>query len=98
MNELARIEATTDIVPITDQVHSLMLDSVGKIADQWIEQLRIVRENTLTLETQILACVTKTKSDITTLHALGTQVAEEARRGQEVCRQLSDSIEKIATP
>ena len=98
MNELARIEAVTDITPFTDQVHSLMLDSVSRIADQWIEQLKIVRENTITLENQILACVTKTKSDITTLHSLGTQVAEEARRGQEVCRQLSDSIEKIATP
>jgi hypothetical protein len=98
MNELARIEATTDIAPITDQVHSLLLDSVAKISDQWIEQLKIVRENTLTLETQILACVTKTKSDITMLHDLGVKVADEARRGQEVCRQLSDSVEKIATP
>ena len=64
MNELARIEATTDIAPITDQVHSLLLDSIAKISDQWIEQLKIVRENTITLENQILACVTKTKSDI----------------------------------
>ena len=96
MNELARIEATTDITPFTDQVHSLLLDSVGKIADQWIEQLRIVRENTLMLETQILACVTKTKSDITMLHDLGIKVADEARRGQEVCRELSDAVEKIA--
>ena len=96
MNELARIEATTDIAPFTDQVHSLMLDSVGKIADQWIEQLRIVRENTQMLETQILACVTKTKADITLLHDLGVKVADEARRGQEVCRELSDAVEKIA--
>ena len=97
MNELARIEATTDIAPITDQVHSLLLDSVAKISDQWIEQLRIVRENTQMLENQILACVTKTKSDITTLHSLGVKVADEARRGQEVCRELSDAVEKIAT-
>ena len=79
-------------------IHTLLEESITHIASQWVEQLKIVRENTLTLETQILACVTKTKSDITTLHSLGTQVAEEARRGQEVCRQLSDSIEKIATP
>jgi hypothetical protein len=95
MNELARIEATTAIAPFTDQVHSLMLDSVGKIADQLIEQLRIVRETTLTLEAQILVCVTKTKSDITTLHDLGVKVAEEARRGQEVCRELSDAVERL---
>jgi hypothetical protein len=30
------------------------------------------------------------------LHELGTKVAEEAKRGQEVCRQLSNSIEAIA--
>ena len=78
-------------------IHTLLEESITHIASQWVEQLKIVRENTLMLETQILACVTKTKSDITTLHSLGTQVAEEARRGQEVCRQLSDSIEKIAT-
>ena len=79
-------------------IHTLLEESITHIASQWVEQLKIVRENTITLENQILACVTKTKSDITMLHDLGTQVAEEARRGQEVCRQLSDSIEKIATP
>ncbi len=78
-------------------IHTLLEESITHIASQWVEQLKIVRENTITLENQILACVTKTKSDITMLHSLGTQVAEEARRGQEVCRQLSDSIEKIAT-
>ena len=93
----ALIEAVTpDIAPFTDQVSALMLESVGKIADQWIAQLQIIRDNTVALENQIIACVTKTKSDITALHDLGVQVAEEARRGQEVCRQLSDSVEKIA--
>jgi hypothetical protein len=95
--EHALIEALKpEIAPFTDQVHTLMLESVSKIADQWIEQLKIVRENTIALEAQIVACVGKTKSDITMLHELGTKVAEEAKRGQEVCRQLSNSIEAIA--
>ena len=97
VSKIALLEAVRpDIAPFGDQIHTLMQDSVGKIADQWIEQLQIIRDNTVALENQILACVTKTKSDITALHELGVQVAEEARRGQEVCRQLSDSIEKIA--
>ena len=95
--KLALIEAVQpEIAPFTDQVHTLMLESVSKIADQWIEQLKIVRDNTIVLENQIVACVGKTKADITTLHELGAKVAEEAKRGQDVCKQLSDSIEKIS--
>jgi hypothetical protein len=95
--KLALIEAVQPIAPIGDQVHTLLLDSVSKIADQFVEQLAILRKNADALEAQIIACVAKTKADITALHSLGTKVAEEARRGQEVCRQLSDSIEKIAS-
>jgi hypothetical protein len=96
-SKLALIEAVKpDIAPLSDQVHTLMLEGISKVADQWIEQLKILRTNADTLEAQIITCVAKTKSDITALHDLGMKVSEEARRGQEVCRQLSDSIEKIA--
>ena len=98
MSKVDLIEAVRpDIAPFEDQVHTLMLDSVSKIADQWIEQLKVLRENTVALENHILASVAKTKGDISALHELGTQVAAEARRGQEVCRQLSDSVGKIAS-
>ena len=97
-SKIALIEAVKpDIAPMETQVHSLLLESVGKIADQWIEQLVLLRENTVALENQILASVAKTKGDISKLHELGLKVAAEARRGQEVCRQMSDSIEKIAS-
>jgi hypothetical protein len=95
--KLALIEAVKpDIAPFQDQVHTLMLEGVSKIAEQWIEQLTILRESADALEAQIISCVSKTKSDISALHDLGAKVTAEALRGQEVCRQLSDSIEKIA--
>ena len=95
--KLALIEAVQpEIAPFTDQVHSLMLDSVSRIADQWIEQIKISHDNLAALENQIIACVAKTKSDISLLHDLGQKVSEEAKRGQKFCQELSDSIEKIA--
>ena len=86
-----------DIAPFEDQVHTLLLDSVGKIADQWIEQLKLLRENADALEAQIVAYVGKTKSDISALHDLGTQVAAEAKRGQDVCKELRESVERLAS-
>ena len=62
-SKIALIEAVKpDIAPMETQVHSLLLESVGKIADQWIEQLVLLRENTVALENQILASVAKTKA------------------------------------
>ena len=97
-SKIALIEAVKpDISPFGDQVHTLLLESVSKIADQWIEQLNILRKSADAMEAQIIAAVAKAKSDITALHELGLKVATEARRGQEVCRQLSDSVGKIAS-
>jgi transcriptional regulator len=83
--------------PMPDQIHTLLLDSVGKIADQWIEQLKLLRDNADALEAQIVSYVGKTKADISALHDLGTKVAAEARRGQDVCKQLRDSVERLAS-
>ena len=96
--KLTLIEALQpEIAPFGDQVHGLLLESVSKIADDWIEQLRILRKNADAREAQIVASVGKTKADLTTLHELGAKVAEEAKRGQEVCRQLADGVGKIST-
>jgi len=96
--KLTLIEALQpEIAPFGDQVHGLLLESVSKIADEWIAQLVILRKNADALEAQIVASVAKTKADLTTLHELGAKVAEEAKRGQEVCRQLADGVGKIST-
>jgi transcriptional regulator len=98
MPKNAIIEALRpEIAPFEDQVHSLLLDSVGKIADHWIEQLKLLRENADALERQIMNYVGKTKADISALHDLGTKVAAEAKRGQDVCQQLRESVERLAS-
>jgi hypothetical protein len=96
MNELARIEATTDITPFTDQVHVLLNNSIEKIAQNWCAELEALRKNATDLENQVLACVVSTKASVNRLHELGAQVAEEAKRGREVCARLSATVEEIA--
>ena len=60
-----------------------------------VAELTTLRNNASLLEQQVLTCVAKAKDDITRLHDLGVQVAEEARRGQELCAKLSASVEQI---
>lgn len=81
---------------MTDDIHNLLKESVEKIAGQWIAELKQVRENTLELEKQLMACVAKTKDDITKLHELGVHVAEEAKRGRETCARLTEGVAQIA--
>ena len=76
-------------------IHNLLKESIDKIAGQWVAELTTLRNNANLLEEQVLICVTKAKGDITQLHDLGIQVAEEARRGQELCAKLSASVEQI---
>jgi len=84
------------IAPFSDQVKTLMLDGVSKIADQWIEQLSLIRDNANALEKQIMECVGRTKHDIEVMHELGHKITAEAKRGQEVCLELINGIEKIS--
>ena len=80
---------------MSDDIHLLLKKSVEQIAGQWVEQLNIVRANTVTLEEQVLACLAKTKTDIAQLYGLGVKVAEEAKRGQELCASLSAGVALI---
>ena len=83
---------------VTAQVHGLLNDSIEQIAGQWIDQLKVLRENATALEAQMLACVADVKANIERLHSLGAQVAEEATRGQQVIAELSSGIAQIAGP
>ena len=80
---------------MTDDIHQLLKESVEKIAGQWVSELNVVRANTMALEEQVLACLAKTKDDIARMHSLGVQVAEEAKRGRELCAKLSESVAQI---
>ena len=76
-------------------IHQLLKESIDKIAGAWVSELTTLRSNASLLEQQVMTCVTKAKADITALHDLGVQVAEEARRGQELCAKLSAGVEQI---
>ena len=81
--------------PFDQQVHKLMLDSIDKIAEQWIEQLKNVRANTVAIEQLIIQAVAKAKGDINRMHELGQQVVLEAQRGEEVCCRLAAELDQI---
>jgi hypothetical protein len=81
--------------PFEQKAHTLLLESVDRIALQWVDQLRLVRKNTEAIEQQLMECTAKAKSDLTRMHLLGAQVAKEAQRGQEVCSHLARELEQL---
>jgi predicted component of type VI protein secretion system len=99
LTDVAKIEAIRpDIAPFAEQVHDLLQDSITKIADGWVAELKAVKANCDALESQVLAAVAKTKDHVEKLHALGAQVAAEAQRGRELCEKLSEGIAQIVGP
>jgi len=90
------VDPTPEAVPVSSQVHDLLIESVGKIADEWVLQLTTLRNSANELEQQILTYVSRTRHDISALHDLGIKVATEAARGQAVCKELKRGLEKIS--
>jgi hypothetical protein len=89
------IEATPPAPPFQQQAHTLMLESVDRLAEQWITELSAVRNNTMVVEQMVLQTCAKTKDELTRLHLLGHQVMSEARRGEEVCSHLEEQLERL---
>jgi uncharacterized protein involved in exopolysaccharide biosynthesis len=94
--KLALLEAVKPIAPASDHVHDLLNQSIEKIAQDMVGELEALRKNATDLETRLLAAAAGAKASINKLRELHTQIADEARRGQEVCRKVSDSVEQIA--
>ena len=90
--ETSQREAT----PRSKQVHSLLLESIEQIAGSWMAQLDMLQKSAEEMKQQILTYMGRTKSDIDALHELGIKVAAEAARGQAVCKELRDGLEKIS--
>jgi hypothetical protein len=94
--ETARIEALRpDIAPFGDQVHGLLNDSIEKITQGWVDQLKAVKDNCDALERQVMTAMAQTKDSIAKLHELGNKVADEAKRGRELCEKLSAGVAEI---
>lgn len=92
--ERAPDEGTT---PFEQKTHDLMLQSVDRIAHQWVEELKRFRDNTVGIEKLVIEHAGKAKDELTRLHLLGVKAMGEARRGHEVLSRLGDEIESMIT-
>ena len=82
-------------LPFEQKSHDLMIRSVDKIAQEWLTELRRVRDNTAILESMVLEQVTTVKNALTKLHLLGAQTMREAERGHDVIGQLADELDAM---
>ena len=83
--------------PFEQKAHTLMLESIDRITQQWVGELGQVRDNTQTIEEMVLAQAAKVKEEITKLHLLGVQAMKEAHRGHEVTQYLGEQLETMMT-
>lgn len=83
--------------PFEQQAHSLMLESIDRITQQWVSELVHFRNNSDAMEAMVIAQAAKVKHEITKLHLLGVQAMKEAKRGHEVLAKLADEMQAVVT-
>lgn len=83
--------------PAFDQrAHDLMLQSIDKIAADWVRELQHVRDNCNDLEQLVLKRVAKVKADVTQLYLLGSAAVTEGKRTDELNHKIADELDKLA--
>jgi len=91
----AVIERVDDETGFEQKSHDLMLASVDKITQAWIEELVSLRDNSKVIEQMVVEQAAKVKTEMTRLHLLGVQAMREAQRGQEVVQQLGRELDAM---
>jgi hypothetical protein len=81
--------------PFGQETHTLMMESVDRITQQWVGELNRVRDTSKNIEQMVITQAAKTKGELTKLHLLGVQAMKEAQRGHEVMQRFSDELEAI---
>lgn len=81
--------------PFEQKSHSLMLESVDKITQQWIGELANIREANQNIEQMVIAQAAVLKESITKLHLLGMQAMKEAQRGRDFHTQLGTQLDEM---
>lgn len=81
--------------PFEQKSHDLLLKSIDQVADHWIEQLEQLRDNTKAIERMVLEVCAKAKDDVTRLHLAGAGVVREVNRGQGICQNIADEVDRI---
>jgi Mg2+ and Co2+ transporter CorA len=91
----AVIERVDDGEPFEQKSHDLMLASVDKITQAWVDELVSLRENSKTIEQMVIEQAAKVKAEMTRLHLLGVQAMREAQRGHEVLQHLGTELDSM---
>ena len=81
--------------PFEQKTHTLMLESVDKITQQWVDEMISLRDNTKIIEQMVIAQAAKTKDELTRLHLLGVQAMRETQRGHQVIQQLGEELDAM---
>ena len=82
-------------LPFDQNTHTLMMESVDRITQQWVGELNNVRDNTKVVEQMVISQAARAKDELTKLHLLGVQAMKEAARGQEVVQHLGDELDAM---
>jgi hypothetical protein len=81
--------------PFEQKSHDLMLASVDKITQAWVDEMVALRENSKHIEQMVLEQAAKVKAEMTRLHLLGVQAMRETQRGHEVLQHLGDELDSM---
>lgn len=94
--EITLVERVRDSgTPFEQKSHTLMIESVDRITQQWVNELARLRENSKSLEQMVIEQAAKVKDELTRMHLLGVQAMREAERGNEVMQRLAEQIEEM---
>ena len=88
----ARVSSTT---AFEHHAHELMIGSVDKITQEWVDEMTSLRKNSEAIEQMVIEQATKVKSELTKLHLLGVQAMRESQRGHELLQHLGDEIDAM---
>lgn len=87
---------TPSATPFDQTAHDLMIKGVDQVANDWVNELAHVRENSKKVEQLVLERAAKVKADITALYLLGNAALAEAKRGDDVNERLAGELDKLA--
>jgi len=81
--------------PFEQKSHTLMLESVDRITQQWVGELVTIREANQAIEQMVIEQSAVVKDSITKLHLLGMQAMKEAQRGRDFHTQLGNQLDEM---
>jgi hypothetical protein len=82
-------------LPFDQKAHDEMIQSIDRVATDWVGELEHVRKNSQAVEQLVLQRAAKVKADITALYLLGNAALAEAKRGDDVNHRLADELDKL---